>query len=125
MNPDLALLQPYPFEKLRALTAGVEAPAGCKPIRLSIGEPQHATPQFIKDALVRNLGGLANYPATLGQPALRAAMGAWVARRFGISLDCDKQILPVAGTREALFAFAQCVIDRSRPGALVLCPNPF
>ncbi|MBL8470357.1 MAG: succinyldiaminopimelate transaminase [Rhodocyclaceae bacterium] len=125
MNPDLALLQPYPFEKLRALTAGVEAPTGCKPIRLSIGEPQHATPQFIKDALAANLAGLANYPATLGTPALRQAIAAWVERRFGVSLSPDKQILPAAGTREALFAIAQCVIDRSRAGALVLCPNPF
>ena len=126
MNPHLAQLQPYPFEKLRQLFAGLKPPAGLKPIRLSIGEPQHATPQFIKDALVAGLSGLANYPTSAGSDALRAAMAAWIARRYGLpALDGATQVLPVTGSREALFAFAQCVVDGTRAGAKVLCPNPF
>ncbi len=126
MNPRLALLHPYPFEKLRQLFAGVTPPAGLKEIKLSIGEPQHGTPQFIKDALTAGLDGLAAYPATNGSDALRGSIAAWIARRYGIPApDAASQVLPVAGSREALFAFAQCVADPSRPDALVLAPNPF
>lgn len=126
MNPNLSKLQPYPFEKLRRLFEGTTPPADLAPVRLSIGEPQHATPAFIKEALAAGLGGLANYPTTHGSDALRGAIAAWVARRYGVPTpDPATQVLPVTGSREALFALAQCVIDGSRPGALVLCPNPF
>ena len=126
MNPNLDKLQPYPFEKLRQLFAGLEAPAGLKPIRLSIGEPQHATPDFIKQALVAGLSGLANYPTTQGSDSLRQAIAGWIGRRYGLPpLDPASQVLPVNGSREALFAFAQCVVDGSRPSAKVISPNPF
>ncbi len=126
MNPDLSLLQPYPFEKLRQLLAGVTPNPALREIKLSIGEPQHETPALIKRALADNLDGLANYPATLGLPALREAIAAWIGRRYSMPApDAATQVLPVLGSREALFAFAQAVVDRSRPGALVLCPNPF
>ena len=126
MNPTLDKLQPYPFEKLRRLLAGTEPPAALSPIRLSIGEPQHATPEFIKQTLTASLGGLANYPTTQGTDALREAIAGWIARRYNLpALNANTQVLPVTGSREALFAFAQCVVDGSRPGALVLCPNPF
>ncbi len=125
MNPDLTKLQPYPFERLRQLFAGVTPPASLAPINLSIGEPKHATPQLIADALTASLGGLAQYPLTAGTPELRNAIAAWLARRFDLpDIDAATQVLPVNGSREALFAFAQAVIDRSRP-AQVLAPNPF
>ena len=126
MNPNLAKLQPYPFEKLRRLFTGVTPPAGRKEIRLHIGEPQHGTPRFIKDALVAGLDGLAVYPATNGGDELRNAIAGWIGRRYGIPApDAGSQVLPVAGSREALFAFAQCIADPTRPDGLVLCPNPF
>jgi N-succinyldiaminopimelate aminotransferase len=126
VNPHLDRLHPYPFEKLRALFAGLEPPADLKPIRLSIGEPQHRTPPFIMQALADHLGGLANYPSTLGSDALREAIAAWLTRRYGLAaVDPATQVLPVNGSREALFAFAQCVIDGTRARARVLCPNPF
>ena len=126
MNPNLDRLHPYPFEKLRELLAGATPPSGLAPIRLSIGEPRHATPAFIKQALADNLDGLATYPTTQGTDALRGAIAAWMGRRYGLNnIDPASQVLPVTGTREALFAFAQCVIDGSRPGAKVLAPNPF
>jgi N-succinyldiaminopimelate aminotransferase len=126
VNPRLDLLQPYPFEKLRQLFAGVTPPAGLKEIKLSIGEPQHETPAFIKEALTANLAGLANYPTTQGSDALRQAIAAWVARRYDIPApDAATQIVPVNGSREALFAFAQAVIDGAKAGATVICPNPF
>jgi N-succinyldiaminopimelate aminotransferase len=126
VNPNLARLQSYPFEKLRALFAGIEPPAHLKPVRLSIGEPQHPTPGFIRQTLADNLGGLSSYPATLGSDALRGAIAHWLERRYGLpKIDPASQVIPVAGTREALFAFAQCVVDGSRPAAKVLCPNPF
>jgi N-succinyldiaminopimelate aminotransferase len=126
VNPNLARLQPYPFERLRQLFAGATPPAGLAPIRLSIGEPQHATPDFIARALCDGLAGLANYPTTAGSDALREAIAAWLARRYDLPPpDPRHQILPVNGSREALFAFAQCVIDASRPQPLVVCPNPF
>jgi len=126
VNPNLEKLQPYPFEKLRQLFQGVTPPRDLREIRLSIGEPQHETPAFIKEALAANLGGLANYPTTAGSDALRGAIANWLARRYGLPApDAATQVLPVNGSREALFAFAQCVIDGSKPGALVFCPNPF
>jgi len=125
MNPDLAKLQPYPFEKLRLLFAGVTPAPGRAPISLSIGEPKHATPAFITAALTRSLGGLAVYPATAGVPSLRAAVAAWLVRRYRLpGIDPATQVLPVNGSREALFAIAQTIVDRARD-PVVLCPNPF
>jgi N-succinyldiaminopimelate aminotransferase len=125
MNPDLQRLQPYPFERLRRLFAGVTPPAGLPPINLSIGEPKHPTPGFILDALAQALPGVAAYPLTAGQPELREAIAAWACRRYRLkNLDPATQVLPVAGSREALFAFAQTVIDRSRD-PIVVSPNPF
>jgi N-succinyldiaminopimelate aminotransferase len=126
LNPQLALLQPYPFERLRALLAGVAPPSALRPINLSIGEPKHPTPQLVLDALASGAKGLANYPTTAGAPALREAIAGWLARRHGLlALDPATQVLPVLGSREALFAFAQTVIDASRAGATVVVPNPF
>jgi N-succinyldiaminopimelate aminotransferase len=126
LNPRLARLQPYPFERLRALLAGV-TPAPLPPIQLSIGEPQHPTPELVRRALVGHLDGLSSYPLTAGMPELREAMAAWFRRRYGLPrLDARTQVLPVNGTREALFAFAQAVIDASAgPAPVVVCPNPF
>ncbi|NOT28032.1 MAG: succinyldiaminopimelate transaminase [Acidobacteria bacterium] len=125
MNPGLSALQSYPFEKLRTLLKGIEPPA-IAPVRLSIGEPQHATPPFIRAALVEHLDGLSTYPTTAGLESLRESIAAWFDRRYGLpALDPATQVLPVNGTREALFAFAQAVIDPSRPSPLVVCPNPF
>jgi N-succinyldiaminopimelate aminotransferase len=125
MNPRLATLHPYPFERLRELTRDIEPPAHLKPISLGIGEPRHPTPPLIRQALVDGLAGLSSYPATAGTPALREAICAWLRRRYGLTLDPATQVLPVSGTREALFAFGQAVVDGSRPGATVVCPNPF
>ena len=126
MNPDLARLQPYPFEKLRHLFAGVSPAPTFREIKLSIGEPQHPTPPFIQRALADNLAGLANYPTTQGSDALRQAIAAWIARRYGVPLpDFMTQVVPVNGSREALFAFAQAVINRAGGTANVVCPNPF
>lgn len=125
MNPLLSHLQPYPFERLRQLFAGVTPAPGYSPISLGMGEPRHPTPQFIKDALTSSLGGLAAYPATAGEPRLREACAGWLGRRYGIAVDSTTQVLPVNGSREALFAFAQTVIDPTQPDATVVCPNPF
>lgn len=126
MNPHLARLQPYPFEKLRRLFSESTPRPGLKEIKLSIGEPQHATPAFIQRALADHLNGLSAYPSTQGSDALRTAIAQWIAHRYAIPApDATKQVLPVNGSREALFAFAQTVIDAAQPGALVLCPNPF
>ena len=125
MNPLLQSLKPYPFERLRQLHADVTPNPAFAPISLGIGEPRHATPQLIKDALSSSLAGLASYPGTLGEPALRQTLADWLAGRYGISVNPATQILPVNGSREALFALAQTVIDPSRPGATVVCPNPF
>jgi N-succinyldiaminopimelate aminotransferase len=125
MNPLLERLHPYPFERLRELTASIRPPAHLRPISLGIGEPRHPTPRFIEEAMVASLPGLATYPSTAGEPALREAAAGWVARRYGVTLDPATQLLPVNGSREALFALAQTVIDPSRPGATVVCPNPF
>jgi len=130
MNPRLDLLQPYPFEKLRLLFAGItpgsaKTPA-LKPISLGIGEPQHATPEFIKQALTGSLAGLSAYPATGGTDALKQAIAAWLMRRYQLPrVDAATEVLPVNGSREALFALTQTVIDPSKPGATVVCPNPF
>jgi N-succinyldiaminopimelate aminotransferase len=127
MNPDLGLLQAYPFEKLARLKAGITPPADTLPIVMSIGEPKHAVPSFIAEEVCTHLHGLGHYPATRGIPALRQAIAEWLVRRFQLtpgSLHIERHILPVNGTREALFAFAQCVVDRSRD-PLVLMPNPF
>jgi N-succinyldiaminopimelate aminotransferase len=125
MNPLLGKLHPYPFERLRELTRGITPNPAYKPIGLGIGEPKHATPELIKRALTENLAGLASYPATAGEPKLREACAAWVQRRYGVTLDAATQVLPVIGSREALFSLAQTVIDPTRPGATVVCPNPF
>ena len=126
MNPDLARLQPYPFEKLRHLFAGVSPAPTLAEIKLSIGEPQHPTPPFIQRALADNLAGLANYPTTPGSDALRQAIAAWIGRRYRVPMpDFVTQVVPVNGSREALFAFAQTVIDRGNGKAKVVCPNPF
>jgi len=127
MNPDLKRLQPYPFERLAQLNAGIVPPAGLAPILLSIGEPKHPTPGFITEAVITHLHGLSNYPVTRGRPELRESIAAWLTRRFALrkgSIDPGQHVLPVNGTREALFAFAQCMIDRSA-NPVVLMPNPF
>lgn len=128
MNPDLAHLHPYPFEKLAALKAAVSAPADLKDIMLSIGEPKHEPPAFVLDTLVKNLAKLSNYPTTKGLPELRQAIANWASKRFQLNagtFTADNHVLPVNGTREALFAFAQAIIDRSKPNPLVVSPNPF
>jgi N-succinyldiaminopimelate aminotransferase len=126
VNPELARLQPYPFEKLRHLFSGVMPEPSLTEIKLSIGEPQHETPPFIMRALADNLAGLAKYPTTQGSDPLRQAIAMWVARRYGVPVpDATSQVLPVNGSREALFAFAQAVINRSSGRAKVVCPNPF
>lgn len=125
MNPLLDRLQPYPFDRLRALLADV-APPGLPPLRLSIGEPRHPTPEIIRSTIVDHLDGLAEYPATAGLDALRDALAAWFTRRYCVPpLDPAREVLPVLGTREALFAIAQVVVDRSKPDPAVVCPNPF
>jgi N-succinyldiaminopimelate aminotransferase len=125
MNPLLSELQPYPFERLRQLFSGVSLPSTHSPISLGMGEPRHPTPEFIKEALTASLDGLASYPATAGEPRLRNACAAWLQRRYGVTVDASAHVLPVNGSREALFAFAQTVIDPTRAGATVVCPNPF
>jgi N-succinyldiaminopimelate aminotransferase len=125
VNPLLSKLQPYPFEKLRQLFSGITPNPAYKAISLGIGEPKHPTPKFIQQAMSDNLNGLANYPTTAGSDALRATISSWLERRYGLPpLNPATQILPVNGSREALFALAQTLIDPI-PGALVLCPNPF
>ena len=127
MNPDLARLQPYPFERMAKLHAGISPPEALSAISLSIGEPKHPTPGFIAEALIEHLHGLSLYPSTRGSDALRGAIAGWLQRRFALpagSLDPDRHVLPVNGTREALFAIAQCLVDR-REQPLVMMPNPF
>ena len=125
MNPLLQRLQPYPFERLKQLFSTVSPSAKYPPISLGIGEPRHATPQLVLDALAASTEALSSYPATAGLPALRQSCANWVQRRYGLALNPDNQILPINGSREALFAFAQTVVDGSKTGATVVCPNPF
>ena len=135
MNPLLGKLHPYPFERWRALANGVVPSPNHLPISLGIGEPRHPTPSLVKDAIVAHLDGLSSYPATIGDAGLRRVMADWVQRRYGVALDPATQLLPVNGSREALFAIAQTVVDptwRGRIGGdlekhapIVVCPNPF
>jgi N-succinyldiaminopimelate aminotransferase len=124
MNPLLSSLQPYPFERLKQLFSTVTPNPAYAPISLGIGEPRHATPQLVLDALAQATAQLAAYPATAGLPALRESCVNWMQRRYGVKLDAATQVLPVNGSREALFAFAQTVIDPTQ-NAVVVCPNPF
>jgi N-succinyldiaminopimelate aminotransferase len=124
MNPLLSSLQPYPFERLKQLFSTVTPNPAYAPISLGIGEPRHATPQLVLDALSKATAQLAAYPATAGLAALRESCVNWMQRRYGLKLDAATQVLPVNGSREALFAFAQTVIDPTRD-AVVVCPNPF
>jgi N-succinyldiaminopimelate aminotransferase len=125
LNPILDRLNPYPFERLRALLAGVQPSQAHAPLSLSIGEPRHPTPALIRDAICANLDGLSGYPPTAGSEALREAIARWLERRYRLpAIDAKSQVLPVLGSREALFAFAQTVIDPS-DGGWVVCPNPF
>jgi len=126
LNPRLDTLQTYPFQKLSSLVAGVPAHGDLARVDLSIGEPGHPTPQLLKDALTSALGGLSVYPSTQGPAALRQAIAGWAGRRYGIPApDPETQVLPVNGSREALFAIAQAVVDPSRPEPVVVSPNPF
>ena len=125
MNPLLSHLQPYPFERLRQLFAGINAPPHLAPISLGMGEPRHATPTFIKEALTAGLGGLASYPVTAGELPLRQAFTGWIGRRYGLALDAATQVLPINGSREALFAFTQTIVDPTQADPVVVCPNPF
>ena len=128
MNPDLGRLQPYSFERLARLLAGAAPPAQLSAIALSIGEPRHAPPEFVLQSLRDNLDKLGSYPATAGLPVLRSSCARWLERRFGLraeSVDALTMVLPVNGTREALFAVAQALVDRSAPAPLVAMPNPF
>jgi len=127
MNPDLAHLHPYPFEKLAALKQGCHPPEEKTHIALSIGEPKHPTPGFITESVIEHLHGLSNYPTTIGSIELRVAIASWLDKRFHLAnnLDATNQVLPVNGTREALFAFAQAVVNRQVESPLVVMPNPF
>lgn len=125
MNPLLDRLHPYPFERLRALTAGITPSSQHPAISLGIGEPRHAAPAVVEEAIKAGLQGLSNYPATVGDVKLREAIVAWVQRRYRVALDAGTQVLPVNGSREALFAIAQTVVNAAQPGATVVCPNPF
>ncbi|MFT7227568.1 MAG: N-succinyldiaminopimelate aminotransferase [Methylophilaceae bacterium] len=125
-NPNLNLLQPYPFQRLNQLFADITPNSQYNPVNLSIGEPKHQTPAIIQQSLMDNIAGLASYPTTKGSLALREAISNWAARRFNIpALDVEKEIIPVNGSREALFALAQAVIDTTKPNAVVISPNPF
>ena len=128
MNPALDLLKPYPFERLAELKKSVIPPSSIKHISLSIGEPKHSPPQFVYDTLTQNLDAFASYPTTKGLPELRKSIANWLEKRYGLMedlIDPETQVLPVNGTREALFAFAQAVISRKERDPLVIMPNPF
>jgi N-succinyldiaminopimelate aminotransferase len=125
MNPLLQRLHPYPFERLRELTRGLTPNPALRPINLGIGEPRHPAPPLVEQAINGAMAGLSVYPPTIGSPALREACAGWLQRRYGVRVDPATQVLPVNGSREALFAFAQVVIDPTRAGATVVCPNPF
>jgi N-succinyldiaminopimelate aminotransferase len=128
MNPRLDLLRPYPFERLRTLLAGAQPPSSLPHIPLSIGEPKHAPPAFVGEALTRALETLGSYPLALGLPELRGTIARWLGRRFALppnAVNPESMVLPVNGTREGLFAFVQAVVDAGRPAPAVLMPNPF
>ena len=128
MNPNLDQLHPYPFEKLTQLKQGITPPQDKTHIALSIGEPKHTTPDFIHQSYIKHMEGMGKYPTTKGIPELRVAIANWISQRFNISsadINTDTQVIPVSGTREALFSFAQAVIDPSKPDAIVIMPNPF
>ena len=128
MNPDLDLLQPYPFQKLNELKAGINPPDHLAHIALSIGEPKHAPPGFVLDSLRNNMDRISQYPLTKGLPELRLAIAHWLQDRFKLNaahIDFDQHVLPVNGTREALFAFAQAVINKTSPNPTIVMPNPF
>ncbi len=125
MNPLLAKLQPYPFERLRTLLSDVTASSHHRAISLGIGEPKHATPTLIKEAMSQNLAGLAGYPATAGESTLREACSTWLQRRYSVNVDARTQILPVNGSREALFALTQTVVNPNQQNPVVISPNPF
>jgi N-succinyldiaminopimelate aminotransferase len=126
VNPRLSLLQPYPFERLRQWFVGVEPNPALAPINLSIGEPRHPTPELLLDALAAATPTIAHYPMTIGTPALREAIADWLVRRHGLArVDAAREVLPVLGSREALFSFAQTVLDPNRMGQVVVTPNPF
>ncbi len=126
MNPNLDRLQPYPFQKLNKLLEDITPNRSYLPVSLHIGEPKHATPELIRNALTVNLGAMAHYPTTLGSESLRASIATWLRRRYRLpAIDPDTEVIPVNGSREALFSIAQAVIDPSRPKAGVVCPNPF
>ena len=126
MNPDLSKLQPYPFEKLAKLKGAVTAPANLEHIALSIGEPKHPSPEFVQQALIDNIACLENYPTTKGLPELSESIADWLTKRFKLQqVDPVSQVIPVNGTREALFAFAQAAVDRNAANPLVVSPNPF
>lgn len=127
MNPNLDRLHPYPFEKLARLKAGIRPPEHLSAISLGIGEPRHPAPAFVRQVVAENLDRLSNYPTTRGTEALRNAIAGWASRRFQLapgSLDPERHLLPVNGTREAIFSLVQAVIDNTRP-ATVISPNPF
>ncbi len=126
MNKDLSLLHSYPFERLAALKKDLSAPDHLAHIALSIGEPQHPAPHFVVESLIAHLHQLSSYPSSKGKPELREAIANWLGRRFSIAqVNAETQVLPVSGTREALFAIAQSVIDRTAASPLVMMPNPF
>jgi len=126
MNPDLERLQSYPFQKLNMLLEGIRPDPSRKLIPLYIGEPKHPTPEFIKQALVDHLDGMASYPLTVGSAELRGAIAGWLKRRYRLdAVDPASEVIPVTGSREALYAIAQTVVDATRPDPVVVCPNPF
>ena len=125
MNPALGRLHPYPFEKLAALFADLTPPSDLPNIALSIGEPKHAAPEFVKQALIDSLQHLSTYPTTKGLLSLRQAIATWLTNRFGLQgVNPETQVIPVSGTREALFSFVQAAIDRDLSPKVVM-PNPF
>ena len=126
MNPDLSKLQPYPFEKLAKLKGEVTPPDSLEHIALSIGEPKHPAPEFVLDTLRTELQRVENYPTTKGLPELNSTIASWLERRFSLAnVDPVSQVIPVNGTREAIFAFTQAVVNRCQYRPLVVSPNPF
>lgn len=126
MNQNLNLLQPYPFQRLKDLFADVTPNQQYQPINLSIGEPKHDTPSIIQESLSNHIEGLAKYPATIGSIALRETIAKWLCQRYKLpAVNPATEVIPVNGSREALFALAQAVIDTNKPNPVVISPNPF